>query len=424
MRFYHKSDILSHNSFFDLILRLNTSFFKIKHFIFLSRAETGFWEFTDGPDLWECTYPTEPRVRRSQGSGREQEWQRMKEQRSQHLTTPHKHTHTHTYTDTHPDSRLQVLQGKGQKQTRFSFKRRTGAGRYLTGQSVSKLSSPVCFRCVCAGCAVCCHATDGLHFIYLMQNILTVVLNGVKEWKVYREVWTSQRTEETWRHARRKKREEKSILVQLKANRKVSVEILQRRLKTRVSVHYRSVTHVSSEIRRAAPPRSSDGGVLSKATLCGVSVVEQLGLTVGQDLDLRRIWTLTDPRRHESVQILETGHLRGKRQEKHRAWRRSYKSQQHSSKYFKYEKWKFSMCSVFHCHTWCFTDDLINVHVGFYFTNLHFLSLGFDTLPYLRLFPRKSWQFLFSKSQIWSHNFCRIINLTFFTLSFFLKITI
>lgn len=343
MRFYHKSDIWSHNSFFDLILRLNTSFFKIKHFVFLSRAETGFWEFTDGPDLWECTYPTEPRVRRSQGSGREQEWQRMREQRSQHLTTPHKHTHTHIYTDTHPDSRLQVLQGKGQKQTRFSFKRRPGAGRYLTGQSVSKLSSPVCFRCVCAGCAVCCHATDGLHFIYLMQNILTVVLNGVKEWKVYREVWTSQRTEETWRHARRKKREEKSILVQLKANRKVSVEILQRRLKTRVSVHYRSVTHVSSEIRRAAPPRSSDGGVLSKATLCGVSVVEQLGLTVGQDLDLRRIWTLTDPRRHESVQILETGHLRVKRQEKHR--RRSYKSQQHSSKYFK--QWNIKVLHVF-----------------------------------------------------------------------------
>lgn len=67
---------------------------------------------------------------------------------------------------------------------------------------------------------------------------------------------------------------------------------------------------------------------------------------------------------------------------------------------------------------------LINIYVGFYFTNLHFLSRGFDTLPYLRLFPRKSWQFLFSKSQIWSHNFCRIINFTFFTLSFFLKITI
>lgn len=398
----------------------------MKHFIFLSRAETGFWEFTDGPDLGECTYPTEPRVRRSQGSGREQEWQRMREQRSQHLTTPHKHTHTHIYTDTHPDSRLQVLQGKGQKQTRFSFKRRPGAGRYLTGQSVSKLSSPVCFRCVCAGCAVCCHATDGLHFIYLMQNILTVVLNGVKEWKVYREVWTSQRTEETWRHARRKKREEKSILVQLKANRKVSVEILQRRLKTRVSVHYRSVTHVSSEIRRAAPPRSSDGGVLSKATLCGVSVVEQLGLTVGQDLDLRRIWTLTDPRRHESVQILETGHLRVKRQEKHR--RRSYKSQQHSSKYFK--QWNIKVLHVFSVslsHLMFYiniTAELINMYVGFYFINLHFLSRGFKTLPYFRLFPRKSWQFLFSKSQIWSHNFCRIINFTFFTLSFFLKITI
>lgn len=107
----------------------------------------------------------------------------MTEDEGTEVTTPHNasQTHTHTYTDTHPDSRLQVLQGKGQKQTRFSFKRRTGAGRYLTGQSVSKLSSPVCFRCVCAGCAVCCHATDGLHFIYLMQNILTVVLNGVKE---------------------------------------------------------------------------------------------------------------------------------------------------------------------------------------------------------------------------------------------------
>lgn len=349
-------------------------------------------------------------------------WRNRGHNTSQRLTN----THTHTYTDTHPDSRLQVLQGKGQKQTRFSFKRRPGAGRYLTGQSVSKLSSPVCFRCVCAGCAVCCHATDGLHFIYLMQNILTVVLNGVKEWKVYREVWTSQRTEETWRHARRKKREEKSILVQLKANRKVSVEILQRRLKTRVSVHYRSVTHVSSEIRRAAPPRSSDGGVLSKATLCGVSVVEQLGLTVGQDLDLRRIWTLTDPRRHESVQILETGHLRVKRQEKHR--RRSYKSQQHSSKYFK--QWNIKVLKVFSVslsHLMFYiniTAELINMYVGFYFINLHFLSRGFDTLPYLRLFPRKSWQFLFSKSQIWSHNFCRIINFTFFTLSFFLKITI
>ena len=49
--------------------------------------------------------------------------------------------------------------------------------------------------------------------------------------------------------------------------------------------------------------------ISSKATLCGVSVVEQLGLTVGQDLNLRRIWTLADARRHQSVQILETCHL-------------------------------------------------------------------------------------------------------------------
>lgn len=55
-------------------------------------------------------------------------------------------------------------------------------------------------------------------------------------------------------------------------------------------------------------PGRSDS-VLSKATWCGVSVVEQLGLTVGQDLDLWRIWTLARPRRHEGVQVLQTGHL-------------------------------------------------------------------------------------------------------------------
>lgn len=47
----------------------------------------------------------------------------------------------------------------------------------------------------------------------------------------------------------------------------------------------------------------------SKATLCGVFVVKQLGLTVGEDLNLRRIWTLTNPGCHESVQVLQAGHL-------------------------------------------------------------------------------------------------------------------
>lgn len=48
----------------------------------------------------------------------------------------------------------------------------------------------------------------------------------------------------------------------------------------------------------------------TKVTLCGVSVIEQLGLTVGQDLNLRRIWTLANTGRHESVQILEARHLK------------------------------------------------------------------------------------------------------------------
>lgn len=50
-------------------------------------------------------------------------------------------------------------------------------------------------------------------------------------------------------------------------------------------------------------------GVGSKATLCGVFVVKELGLTVGEDFNLRRIWTLTNPGRHQSVQILQTCNL-------------------------------------------------------------------------------------------------------------------
>lgn len=64
---------------------------------------------------------------------------------------------------------------------------------------------------------------------------------------------------------------------------------------------------VISEGQGGRPWRSDSVG--SKATLCGVSVVKQFGLTVGKNLNLRRIWTLTDPRRHESVQILKTCHL-------------------------------------------------------------------------------------------------------------------
>lgn len=54
--------------------------------------------------------------------------------------------------------------------------------------------------------------------------------------------------------------------------------------------------------------RRSDN-LVGEATLCGVFVVEELGLTVGEDLNLRRIWTLTDPGCHESIQVLQTRHL-------------------------------------------------------------------------------------------------------------------
>lgn len=40
------------------------------------------------------------------------------------------------------------------------------------------------------------HATTRLRFIYLMQNTLTVVLNGIKEWKIYRELWTRKARKE------------------------------------------------------------------------------------------------------------------------------------------------------------------------------------------------------------------------------------
>lgn len=50
-------------------------------------------------------------------------------------------------------------------------------------------------------------------------------------------------------------------------------------------------------------------GVGSSATLCGVFVVKELGLTVGEDFNFRRIWTLADPGCHESVQILQTCNL-------------------------------------------------------------------------------------------------------------------
>lgn len=60
-------------------------------------------------------------------------------------------------------------------------------------------------------------------------KILTVVLDGIKEWKVYRELWTGQRRAETWRHARKEKKEkEKIISVQRKTNRKALMKSIQK----------------------------------------------------------------------------------------------------------------------------------------------------------------------------------------------------
>lgn len=57
------------------------------------------------------------------------------------------------------------------------------------------------FPRACGGeCAARHAAAARLRCVYLMQNTLTVVLNGIKERKVYRELWHGG-------HARREKKE-------------------------------------------------------------------------------------------------------------------------------------------------------------------------------------------------------------------------
>lgn len=68
--------------------------------------------------------------------------------------------------------------------------------------------------CVCGGggvppraCGCECaarHATARLRFLYLMQHILTVVLNGIKEGKVYRELWAQKARKEGKRKRKRR----------------------------------------------------------------------------------------------------------------------------------------------------------------------------------------------------------------------------
>lgn len=49
--------------------------------------------------------------------------------------------------------------------------------------------------------------------------------------------------------------------------------------------------------------------VFMRRTLSSVFLVQEFGLTVGQDLDFRRLGALGHPRRHHSVEVLQTGHL-------------------------------------------------------------------------------------------------------------------
>lgn len=107
-----------------------------------------------------------------------------------------------THTFTHPDSRFKMHPWGDFTRLKAVLSRlqgRTEGEAFFTDE------------CVCEYECAARHATTRLCFIYLMQNILTVVLNGIKEWKVYRELWTR-------RHARKEKKEKKIILVQLETN--------------------------------------------------------------------------------------------------------------------------------------------------------------------------------------------------------------
>lgn len=151
------------------------------------------------------------------------------------------------------------------------------------------------------------HATDRLHPIYLMHKNTNSSSQWYQRMKSLQGTLDGQRRRGGRRRGE-KKEKDKMILVRLKANRKALIQNTTKRFEV-----FRGVLEVNVSVEVLA--EGSSCCTVSTATLCGVSVVEQLGLTVGQDLDLGRIWTLTDPRRHESVQILQTCHLPFKRDE-------------------------------------------------------------------------------------------------------------
>lgn len=85
-----------------------------------------------------------------------------------------------THTFTHPDSRFK-MHPRGDftrlKAVLSRFQGRIEGGAVFTDECVRRGRFPDV--CGCEGAAR--HATTRLRLIYLMQNILTVVLNGIKE---------------------------------------------------------------------------------------------------------------------------------------------------------------------------------------------------------------------------------------------------
>lgn len=194
---------------------------------------------------------------------------------------PHKHTFTRS------DSRFKMHPHRFNKAKSSRLPRRT-EGSVIHRRVRVWGSPPRACGCECAAR----HATARRRFLYLMQNILTVVLNGIKERKVYRELWA--------RRARKEGKEREREDYFSSAGDKHGKTGIRNSLKEGFLV---------SLVAGGGGGALRSDGVGSKATLCGVLVVKELGLTVGEDFNLRRIWALTNPGRHQSVQILQTCNL-------------------------------------------------------------------------------------------------------------------
>lgn len=91
------------------------------------------------------------------------------------------------------------------------------------GEGLKNKAGPWKKTLLCECVRACENAQCVQLFNYLMhKNTLTVVLNGVKEWKVHGELWTGpeERGGMEARKQEEKKEKEKIILVERETNRK------------------------------------------------------------------------------------------------------------------------------------------------------------------------------------------------------------